>query len=976
MANRFKSPKPPTPKQEAASENTSQVRLEELARTSTELARIVAKNYSAAPELLQELGSSSDDTTRKGVASNPNTSTDVLLKLGAQFPGQLLENPVFPLLLLENPNLLADMPLATLRSLLKRDAVPESFLEWAADSTDEGVLLAVAMNSNTPKTALSKLIQNQNADVAEAAKLHVNWAGEMSQGWEEAASSAMQITRLPRDRQTETYLWAIGAIPEFLVPALDREVRLSIAQNPNTPAHILEMLAGDSDRHSKIRVALAQNPNITTVLLKQLVGDQYYPIHEAVAYHPKISLSILQQFHCQQKATKTPETPPERLRELAKSQWAEIRKATASHANTPNDVLEYLAEDLDASVRASVAANPHTLDRVQLQLAEDRKLKVRAVVYQNLNVPSSIRRQISLEADADDKYDDDVEITVDLFGVDDENDLDLLDEDLNEYDDVEIPRRNTSEAVLQERAGDENSIVRRAIAKNPNTYASALEQLADDKDWNVRLAVAQNPNTPRGVLEKLAGDPNQFVHLAIAKNRNTPASALEQLAINCDNNIRTAIAENPNTPTKTLAQLSEDEHLVTLRAVAANPNTSPSVLYKLASNSDSGVQGEVLNMLKRIPKNSDVLSKILQKLAETNHDHVRNQVAIHCSTPVSVLEQLANGKEREYVAWNPSTPINILLQMARDKDSSIRQAAINNLCKNVAHKSETPGDILQKLTIIKDWRLGLSLARHPNTPENVLEQLAKHQDWKVRTVVAKNPNTAVSVLKNLLQDKNKNVREAALANINMPESILEQFAIAKNPQTPQETIAQLTTSEWLIIRECVALHPNASKTVLEQLAKDKSSAVRSSVAQNFHTPGNLLEQLAQEKDQEVAIAVAQNPNTPISILEQFAQQGKQNNQIKQAALKNLFSQYPDRVVPFLSEYIKSFQPSFTRLLVFLHPLAPSSFLAKNFRSSSWLERYAIAQNPNTPAAIRQRLAQDGNRIVRAAATNLQHYVSD
>lgn len=35
--------------------------------------------------------------------------------------------------------------------------------------------------------------------------------------------------------------------------------------------------------------------------------------------------------------------------------------------------------------------------------------------------------------------------------------------------------------------------------------------------------------------------------------------------------------------------------------------------------------------------------------------------------------------------------------------------------------------------------------------------------------------------------------------------------------------------------------------------------------------------------------------------------------------------------------------------------------------SFWLERYAIAQNPNTPPTVAVRFAQDGNRIVRAAA---------
>ena len=46
--------------QEATSENTSCDRLCELAFASTDLARLVAKNHSAPPELLQKLGDRTD----------------------------------------------------------------------------------------------------------------------------------------------------------------------------------------------------------------------------------------------------------------------------------------------------------------------------------------------------------------------------------------------------------------------------------------------------------------------------------------------------------------------------------------------------------------------------------------------------------------------------------------------------------------------------------------------------------------------------------------------------------------------------------------------------------------------------------------------------------------------------------------------------------------------------------------------------
>jgi len=72
-----------TPKKEAALESTDPDRLIELARQSNDLAKVVAKNSSAPPALLSELGPSTDATIRKAVTTNPNTLSDVLLKLGS-----------------------------------------------------------------------------------------------------------------------------------------------------------------------------------------------------------------------------------------------------------------------------------------------------------------------------------------------------------------------------------------------------------------------------------------------------------------------------------------------------------------------------------------------------------------------------------------------------------------------------------------------------------------------------------------------------------------------------------------------------------------------------------------------------------------------------------------------------------------------------------------------------------------------------
>ena len=236
--------------QEAANESTSCDRLFELA-TSTNLARLVAKNPSAPPELLQELSNSSDAITRENVAANPNTPTEVLLKLGTEFPEQLLDNPVFSLLLLENPNLVEQMPLTTLLSILKLERVPVSFLEWAAGHSNRDVLLAVVKNPNTPQSALERLAEGTQ----------VSWLGQYIA--QHSNTPGGTLSKLARDKNPN--------------------VRHSVAGHPNTPGDVLDWLTEDLGMSSAVRLhhelgfirrIVAQNPNTPERTLQRLAADQ------------------------------------------------------------------------------------------------------------------------------------------------------------------------------------------------------------------------------------------------------------------------------------------------------------------------------------------------------------------------------------------------------------------------------------------------------------------------------------------------------------------------------------------------------------------------------------------------------------------------------------------------------------------------------------------------------------------------------
>ncbi len=109
-----------------------------------------ANDIKTPPERLQEIHKNyPNPEISSALVSNPNTPYDVLWKLGKDFPRELLANPVFDLMLLENPNLLADMPKDTLISLLRLPEIEKSYVIFALNHCRETDVLAAIISSQT-----------------------------------------------------------------------------------------------------------------------------------------------------------------------------------------------------------------------------------------------------------------------------------------------------------------------------------------------------------------------------------------------------------------------------------------------------------------------------------------------------------------------------------------------------------------------------------------------------------------------------------------------------------------------------------------------------------------------------------------------------------------------------------------------------------------------------------------------------------
>ena len=578
-----KKTKPLTPKKEAAQETTPPERLRELAEQDIALARIVAKNPAAPPDLLKELTSTGDKAVRKGATANPNTPSDVLLELGGQFPENLLDNPIFDLLLLENPNLLADMPKSSLKSLLKRDFVPASFLAWAGKQEDEDLFLAVATNPETSRAVLEKLTNHPNEAVQQAAKLHVNWAGEMTEGWEEIAQEEIDKGKLKVVKKYQPYdlfLYQRGLISEekLNVPA-DKSGREKMASNPNTPVPLLEKLA--LDKNKDVRCELASNPNTPVPLLEKLALDKNKDVRCHVASNPKVPISLLEKLALDKNkdvrchVAFNPKVPISLLEKLALDKNKDVRCHVAFKPEVPIPLLEKLALDKNNWVRLNVALNPKTSVPILIPLLEklalDKDSGVRFYVASNPNTPVPLLEKLALDKNKDvrEKVASNPNTPVRLR----EN----FDKDYWLSGDIVAALFPLVEEIPLE----QSVAIRHGVASNPNTPSSVLEKLATDVDKDVRQKVVNRiTQSPKEILESFSIAPileqfckssqPSFHRLLAFLDPEAPVAALAKYFRSLAWIERYAIAQNPSTPDKTLTYLAKDANRVVRAAAKAN----------------------------------------------------------------------------------------------------------------------------------------------------------------------------------------------------------------------------------------------------------------------------------------------------------------------------------------------------------------------------------------------------------------------
>ena len=149
---------------------------------------------------------------------------------------------------------------------------------------------------------------------------------------------------------------------------------LEKAKNPNTPAHLLELLS--KDNNLVVRDAVARNINTPPHVLEALSKDDEREVILSVVKNKNIPVSALE------KLSKDGEDSVKRviarftiiphiLEILSRDNFVDITDLVAQNINTPPHVLEILAKDDFESVRLNVAKNINTPLHVLDVLSKD-----------------------------------------------------------------------------------------------------------------------------------------------------------------------------------------------------------------------------------------------------------------------------------------------------------------------------------------------------------------------------------------------------------------------------------------------------------------------------------------------------------------------------------------------------------------------------------------------------------------------------
>ncbi len=316
----------------------------------------LAQNLHISATVLTQLASHPELRVRQMVASHPNTPQNILAEAAksAELYYYVAQNP----------------------------SAPGDLLDDLAKHNQNQISSAVAVNPSTPGYVLERIAQNRAHDLSIAQ--HPNATPQLLQQvlWRLAIDGRFNVRKyVAKHPHTPTHILIAWVRKEPLL-------RPWIAQNPNIPEQILEILARDAS--TQVRIAVASNPSTPNHLLEQLAACREVEVRQTVASNSNSSAHILEMlvkdWQCSTFVAQNPSTPTEVLEYLTR--LSGFSWLLMVHRNTTVEMrqklLSSLAKSRLDSDRLYASRHQNTPTEVLIKLTRDKNLEVRNAALQTL----------------------------------------------------------------------------------------------------------------------------------------------------------------------------------------------------------------------------------------------------------------------------------------------------------------------------------------------------------------------------------------------------------------------------------------------------------------------------------------------------------------------------------------------------------------------------------------------------------------
>jgi hypothetical protein len=372
----------------------------------TEAQRLLAANPETAPEILRELNQSDDRAIRQAVAGNPNVSIEVLWELLADFPRQIIANPVFALIEMTNPDWVLDISESNLVALLKHQDIPYIFIKESrkckATNIVDAVLAWIRSNPATTTEQLEEITLFYDGIETWPFRhtnlywviWHPNIQLESLKKFAVRCNDILQLDlvgyclderyQLPKHLSRQDLIDEV--LPVLIDHALNEGIMRFILLNASLPQKYIQPILAKLSLSGQI--SLIKFSSVSGAILKQIYDIHFVRLqqlsnHSSDDAHDQIRLS--------QALVRNSQTPDYIIQQFADSPYKAVRAQVARQIALSPELFVKLAQDTYPRTKLSLLANRKIRFDLLAELTKHPNPKVSLLAKQHPNTPKSAR---------------------------------------------------------------------------------------------------------------------------------------------------------------------------------------------------------------------------------------------------------------------------------------------------------------------------------------------------------------------------------------------------------------------------------------------------------------------------------------------------------------------------------------------------------------------------------------------------------